>query len=967
MDWERVKQAFHDALRAPDRARALDGLDPAVRAEVEELLRAHAAAPAEPAREGPGSMIGRYKLLQEIGQGGFGVVWMAEQTEPVRRRVALKILKAGMDTRQVVARFEAERQALAVMDHPGIAKVLDAGEAGGRPYFVMELVKGVPITQFCDEGKLDTGERLELFARVCHAVQHAHQKGIIHRDLKPSNVLVELHDGQPAPKVIDFGIAKATDFRLTEKTLFTEFHQMIGTPEYMAPEQAEMSGLDVDTRADIYSLGVMLYELLTGTKPFDLVAAVQRGYEELLRTIRELDPPTPSSRVSTLGAALLDVAARRRTAPRQLGKLLRGDLDWIVMKALEKDRSRRYETANSLALDVRRALDDEPVAAGPPGPLYRARKYARRHRLGVGAAAALALALAAGAVLSLHGYAEASVQRSYARDSHAAAAREAADAEAARRGEEKERATAEAEETAARTEAERATAVVGLLRELLGAADPHEVKGKDYTVRELLHDFDGALGPRVSEQPEVEAAVRLTMAKAYFGLGLPERAAPHVERALAIRLGTAGEGTAAFADVLSARARLHHDQRRFEEAAADARKLVEIRRRTGAAPELADALDDLSDVLRHLGLLDEAETAGREALALARAHGGDAAPSLANLANVLREKGSLDEAQSLVEEAIARRRPQGGIDLGMCIGHLADIRAAKGDFRGAEQAAREALAIVREAAGEGHMGVAMLLAAIGSLRMAQGDLVEAERHLAEGLALSEKALGSPDAATVAALGGLAFRKGDLSLAEERLREAVALTAFDGPQRARAMAELGWTLFVRGEVAAARASLAEAIAMLRRTAGDGHPDVGSHLNLLAQVLFLSGDRDGAKALALKEVKRHRTHVLLAFAGTFLVEGGRHAEAEPLLRECLAIRERDFPDDWTRYNAMSMLGDCLAGLAKFTEAEPLLLGGYEKINPPPQFAGRKQEALDRIVKMYEAWGKTEKAEEWRKKGQ
>ncbi len=310
--------------------------------------------------------VGRYKLLQQIGEGGFGVVYQAEQTEPVHRIVALKIIKLGMDTKQVVARFEAEPQALALMDHPNIAKVLDAGATdAGRPYFVMELVKGVPITEYCDQAQLDMQGRLELFQQVCHAVQHAHQKGIIHRDLKPTNVLVALHDGKAVPKVIDFGIAKATDHRLTEKTLFTEFRQMIGTPEYMAPEQAELSGLDIDTRADIYSLGVLLYELLTGTKPFDLQTLAERGYEEILRTIREVDPPKPSTRVSTMDD-LPGVAAKRHTPPRLLGKTLRGDLDWIVMKALEKDRSRRYETANALAADIGRFLTDEPVLATPP-------------------------------------------------------------------------------------------------------------------------------------------------------------------------------------------------------------------------------------------------------------------------------------------------------------------------------------------------------------------------------------------------------------------------------------------------------------------------------------------------------------------------------------------------------------------------------------------------------------------------
>jgi tetratricopeptide (TPR) repeat protein len=358
-----------------------------------------AATSPTPSDEGAGTVIGRYRLVHEIGEGGFGVVYLAEQQEPVRRRVALKIIKLGMDTKQVIARFEAERQALAMMDHPHIAKVLDAGTTDrGRPFFVMELVKGLPVTDYCDRNKLSIRERLDLFVEICLAVQHAHQKGIIHRDLKPSNVLVTLqHTERPVPKVIDFGVAKATSARLTEKTVFTQLRQFIGTPEYMSPEQAEMSELDIDTRSDIYSLGVLLYELLTGVTPFDPETLRSAGYGEIQRIICEQDPPRPSTRLSTLGARATEVARHRRTsAPGHVARSLRGELDWIVMKALEKDRTRRYETANGLALDVRRFLDDEPVAAGPPGAGYRLRKLVRRHTGAFAAAAVIALLLVAG-------------------------------------------------------------------------------------------------------------------------------------------------------------------------------------------------------------------------------------------------------------------------------------------------------------------------------------------------------------------------------------------------------------------------------------------------------------------------------------------------------------------------------------------------------------------------------------------
>jgi tetratricopeptide (TPR) repeat protein len=395
-----AKAIFLEALdyEAPDDLiRLLDrecGVDAALRVRVEELLRAHQdagnflgrqdqpeVARDEPLGDGPGTVVGPYKLLEQIGEGGFGIVFMAEQQQPVRRKVALKMLKPGMDTRQVIARFEAERQALALMDDPHIATVFDAGQTrGGRPYFVMELVKGVPLTEYCDRSRLTTRERLALFITVCRAVQHAHHKGIIHRDLKPSNVLVTQHDGAPMAKLIDFGIAKALGQQLTDKTLFTGFSQLIGSPLYMSPEQAALSNVDVDTRSDIYSLGVLLYELLTGITPFDRERMSKADYDEVRRIIREEEPAKPSTRITTLGQATDTVCSRRGSDSKRLRRLVSGELDWIVMKALEKDRNRRYETASAFAADVQRALNDEPVHACPPSALYQLRKFSRRHR-----------------------------------------------------------------------------------------------------------------------------------------------------------------------------------------------------------------------------------------------------------------------------------------------------------------------------------------------------------------------------------------------------------------------------------------------------------------------------------------------------------------------------------------------------------------------------------------------------------
>jgi serine/threonine protein kinase/Flp pilus assembly protein TadD len=405
--WDAAQIASADERRAYlDRACAEDV---ALRRKVEQLLAARAKAesflesplvrlPAtfedRAASEGPGTVIGPYKLLEQIGEGGFGVVFLAEQQQPVRRKVALKLIKPGMDSRQMIARFEAERQALALMDHPNIAKILDAGQtSSGRPYFVMELVKGVPITDYCDQARLPVRERLELFVVVCRAIQHAHQNAIIHRDIKPSNVLVTLHDGAPVVKVIDFGIAKARGQALTEKTLWTGLSQLLGTPMYMSPEQTAMSRLDVDTRSDIYALGALLYELLTGTTPLEQRLRTA-GYDEVLRIIREEEPARPSAQITALGQSATIVSANRRTEPKRLSQLCRGELDWIVVKALEKDRNRRYDSANALALDVERYLKDEPVQACPPSAMYRLGKFARRHKTGLAVAVLALLALA---------------------------------------------------------------------------------------------------------------------------------------------------------------------------------------------------------------------------------------------------------------------------------------------------------------------------------------------------------------------------------------------------------------------------------------------------------------------------------------------------------------------------------------------------------------------------------------------
>jgi tetratricopeptide (TPR) repeat protein len=588
----------------------------------------------------------------------------------VRRKVALKVLKPGMDTAQVVGRFEAERQALALMDHPHIAKVFDGGATPqGRPFFVMELVKGVPITQYCDETGLSLGERLELFVSVCQAVQHAHQKGVIHRDIKPSNVLVTLHDGRPVPKVIDFGIAKATQGSLIDRSVFTEFRQMLGTPEYMAPEQAELSGLDIDTRADIYSLGVLLYELLTGTRPFELKTLLQAGYAEMVRTIREVDPPKPSTRASTLGDQLLSVARHRKVHPRSLSTAMRGDLDWIAMKALEKERIRRYDSASALADDVLRHLRDEPVLAGAPSRLYRPHKYVRRHRIGVAAGAAIAAALVVGATASMLGWREARAQTEVARTAEARAllafnsertqrqraergeeqAREAErQAEQARAEEQRQKEAALAAQAEARREAAKANEVVDLVTTMLSSSDPDEDKGRDYPVRLVLADFERSLGRALRGDPEVEAALRHVVAHSYIGLGMLEQAGSHLRRYLEVQRSVPGTGAG-----------------RCVEACALG-DLAQVRRQQGQAAPALSLLDeaaatlpsDAAEVTRTnvsvrlmleragallaLERLAEAEETARSVLELARSQLGDAHPRTADcmrtLASILRAR-----------------------------------------------------------------------------------------------------------------------------------------------------------------------------------------------------------------------------------------------------------------------------------------------------------------------------------------
>jgi len=644
------------------------GNNPGLRERVETLLRAHDAAgnflqpSLTSADEGPGSIIGRYKLLQMIGQGGFGVVYMAEQLEPVRRKVALKIIKLGMDTRQVVARFESERQALALMDHPNIARVFDAGSTeSGRPYFVMELVRGVPITDYADKNALTLRERLELFITVCRAVQHAHQKGIIHRDIKPTNVLVTLHDGVPVPKVIDFGIAKATKQRLTEKTIFTEFRQIVGTPQYMSPEQAEMSGLDVDTRCDIYSLGVMLYELLTSTTPLEAERLRTLGYGELQQVIRDEDPQRPSLRVSTLHEQLETVAKNRRIEPRRLSGLFRGDLDWIVLKALEKDRTRRYSTASDLAADVERYLKYEPVEAGPPGITYVLRKFARRNRRGVAAALLVALALFIGLGMAAAGWYRAG------------------------------------------READRSREIAGFLEEIVLTVNPGEADGGRIDVEQVTARARKLFG---DQHATVAAALdRLgTQAQHAGDFKASERLFRESEatwRALA----STGHHAASRAHTLShlaALQRLLGDDASAESAYRDALAIAD-KLPPGMQLEFCDARLDLSSILQTQGRSGEVEKLLREVLALQRTHASSQqmriAHTLEQLVPILVSSGRTDEADEAFAEAIGiyrRHFPGDGATVAFHNAAYGHWLRQHGRFEQAEPYFREAIRTFRE-------------------------------------------------------------------------------------------------------------------------------------------------------------------------------------------------------------------------------------------------------------------------------
>ncbi len=673
----------------------------------------------------PDETIGNYRVLRTLGEGGMGVVYEAEQLRPVRRRVALKVIRTGLDSDDVRLRFESERQALALMDHPAIAHVYDAGvTAEGRPFFAMELVDGVPITTYCDRERLDLGERLRLFTRACEGVQHAHQKGIIHRDLKPSNVLVAGSGHERAVKIIDFGVAKATTERLTDRTFLTEMGQLVGTPQYMSPEQADLRGLDIDTRTDVYLLGTLLHELLTGCLPFDPKMLEERGLTEYRRHVVEVDPLPPSARMAALdGPTAREIARLRSTEPAALTRALRGDLDWITIKALEKDRVQRYASASELAADVGRHLRNEPVAASPPSGLYQLRKFARRHRIGVSFAAVL-FVLLGGFAVTMAVYASALAR---ARDQ------------------------ARQESERANLEAQSALEVADYLAELFGSSDPSRALGATVTARQILDRGRDRI-KQLSDQPLVQARMMQTMGEVYTNAGLLDDARALLEDALRIRVERLGpthldvaEAQDSLAGLLVLLGEFARARGLYESALATRETLLGPEH-----PRVATSLTFLGSLLATIGQGDEAARLHERALAirektLPKDH-PDLALSLANRAAHLEQAGEYAAARPLYERALdiwrrvlAPNHPRVSQTLER-LGHVAE---ALGDLAAAVEWQEQALELRRAVYGEDHTQVARSLLSLAILRARMGDTRRAEALYAQASRIYEGAQG-PD-------------------------------------------------------------------------------------------------------------------------------------------------------------------------------------------------------------------------------
>jgi non-specific serine/threonine protein kinase/serine/threonine-protein kinase len=789
-----------------------------------------------PSRETPGTVIGHYHLLQKIGEGGMGEVWLAEQKEPVRRRVALKLIKAGINTREIIARFESERQALALMDHPGIAKVLDAGSTSqGAPYFAMEYVAGDPITVYSDHHRLSTRERLELVLRVCEGVQHAHQKAIIHRDLKPSNILVTEVDGRPAPKIIDFGVAKALSQKLTADTMFTRVGALVGTPEYMSPEQASSSGEDMDTRTDVYSLGIILYELLAGAPPLDLRKI---AFEEFLRRLREEEPPKPSTKIRTQDPATsMETARKRQTDPVALAREMRGDLDAIALKALEKERARRYGSPSDLAADIGRYLRNEPVLAVAPSAAYRARKFARRYRAALATAAAFVIVLIAAAGISIRQSILATEQRNRA-DREAAVAQAVSDF---------------------------------LQNHLLAQASaatqsgPGAKPNPHLEVRTALDRAAARITGKFDRQPDVEAAIRDTIGRTYLDLGIYPEAKIQLERALELRRRVLGpedpkslqsvnrlaridwqegrynEAEKLLTDLLAVQhlrlgaehpatlismnglALVYHDQGKNAQAEALDSQVLEIRRRVLGAehPDTLNSVNNLANVYMSEDKYAQAEALYQENLSSRRRVLGAEHPetlnAMNNLGGTYYTEGKYPQSEALREQALEIQRRVLGPehpDTVFSMGNLAEVYGVEGKYAEAEELFSKTVAISRRVLGPEHPFTLFVLSGVGQMYQREGKYTLAETYAAQALAGRRHALGSQNAGTWASAGDLALAylsEGKFAQSEPLVREALEFNRKEQPddwERFRVESLLGASLAGQKKYAEAEPLLVE---------------------------------------------------------------------------------------------------------------------------------------------------------------
>ncbi|MFG0276140.1 MAG: tetratricopeptide repeat protein, partial [Phycisphaerales bacterium] len=860
-----------------------------------------------------GQQIGAFKLLERLGEGGFGTVYLAQQEEPVRRRVALKIIKLGMDTRQVIARFEAERQALAMMDHAGIAKVLDAGAtATGRPYFVMELVRGIPVTDYCDRHKLDAKARLELFIEICHAVPHAHQKGVIHRDLKPSNILVAEQDDKPLAKVIDFGIAKATSARLGNQTVYTQQRQLIGTPAYMSPEQADMSGLDIDTRSDIYSLGVILYEILTGAVPVDDDTLQHATFDQVSRILREFEPSKPSTLVRKRGDTRAGAEARRGPTAAHLARELKGDLDWIVMKAIEKDRARRYETANALAMDIERHLRNEPVLAGPPSPVYKFGKFARRNRVALAAASVVFLALVGGLTAAAIGFRSASIERDRA--------------------------------VAARVEAEQARdeseAVTSFLSGMLAAVDPGN-SGRDVAVRDVLDVASASIEAALDDNPLVEARLRETMGRTYLELGLIDDAARHLPAAYEIRRSQLGAKDPDTLAALSAMARLAAARGDYPQA----RRLIEESLNAASQDEarVLDATHQLAVIDFLQARYEPAEAGFRRALegreALLGPEDRDTLESTRGLARLYREMGRWAEAEPLLVRTLEAQERTLGAEHPETLRTLADLAWLAfrlGNMERTESLYTRTLGATERVLGPDHPVTLGVAADFAQALTDAGRYDQAGAILADRLERFRRVLGAdhPDTiSSLAALGMVKRRQGDIEGAAAMLDEARALseTALGAthPSTLTTLVNLANVRLEQNRLADAEALLQRALAGQRTALGDDHIDAIATRITLASVLSRMGRsaeaetmyRDAIAACKAALGPDHRNTLVATVNLAILLRGdGQYDEAEALYRDAIGIMERTMGTTHpARLRTMNNLAELLAAVGRLDEAE------------------------------------------------